>query len=689
MVKRLSYRALLLAILLASPLLVFASPARAATFVVITTQDAPHTMPLGGDCTSTLPGNPCTLRAAVQAANFLGGTHTIALGVAGVYQLTVTGVGESAAAAGDLNVNGANLTILNTSGGAIAINGNATDRVFDIGTTAAAQVSLSNVTIQNGTPGGSCCPVLESGGGGVRVRSGSSLTLTSVTVSGNRGGVPSPTGNGGSGGGILNSGTLVLSNVVVSDNEASGTFSGAGSSGGGILNEGTATITNTTIARNTAGGGGSGSANGPGQGGGISSTGALSLTNATISGNTARGAPFFGEGGRGGGLAIGAGTATLTNVTITGNTVGQGGLNNGSPPGIGGAINRSGGAATLASTIVANSVGASNCAGAIVSAGSNLSSDASCGFNAPGDLNNANPQLGPLADNGGATATHALLPGSPAIDAVQSACPPPATDQRGFLRPAGPRCDIGAFELGAVSPTPTSTPTVTPTRTLTPTVTPTPTATRTPIATPTPTVLTVQQAISLVRVSGQQSTPCASQVGQTCQVGGAVRGSGTVVGSMTWNLTATTPPGVAPGTIAVAVFSTTAGLQGFSCAPLAAGGAMVSCVGTTAANALQSSVVTVVFAPGVMAVGTVSGPGGGATAGNPGGILTLPLLPPPLPLLPPAPLPLLVPPPVADRQGAAPRLEVPVIPEGDSLALLLTGLIVIFGGAAMRQHRRR
>jgi hypothetical protein len=60
--------------------------------------------------------------------------------------------------------------------------------------------------------------------------------------------------------------------------------------------------------------------------------------------------------------------------------------------------------------------------------------------------------LGPLADNGGRTETHALLPGSPAIDAIAEAdCidlagSPVAEDQRGVDRPQGAGCDIGAFE---------------------------------------------------------------------------------------------------------------------------------------------------------------------------------------------------------------------------------------------------
>jgi hypothetical protein len=63
----------------------------------------------------------------------------------------------------------------------------------------------------------------------------------------------------------------------------------------------------------------------------------------------------------------------------------------------------------------------------------------------------SNPLLGPLQNNGGPTQTHALLAGSPAIDAVTSGCPPPPTDQRGVLRPQGAACDIGAYELGAIS----------------------------------------------------------------------------------------------------------------------------------------------------------------------------------------------------------------------------------------------
>ena len=52
-----------------------------------------------------------------------------------------------------------------------------------------------------------------------------------------------------------------------------------------------------------------------------------------------------------------------------------------------------------------------------------------------------------LASNGGPTQTHALLPGSPAVNAITSACPAGAIDQRGVPRPETSACDIGAFEL--------------------------------------------------------------------------------------------------------------------------------------------------------------------------------------------------------------------------------------------------
>ena len=120
----------------------------------------------------------------------------------------------------------------------------------------------------------------------------------------------------------------------------------------------------------------------------------------------------------------------------------------------GGGIANFEGTLTLANTILANSLSGGDClndGGLLTPAGVNLVEDGSCGASAdPTHFLTGDPQLGPLAPNGGPTQTHALLVGSPAIDAVpMDQCPPPADDQRGVARPQGATCDIGAFELEA------------------------------------------------------------------------------------------------------------------------------------------------------------------------------------------------------------------------------------------------
>jgi len=110
---------------------------------------------------------------------------------------------------------------------------------------------------------------------------------------------------------------------------------------------------------------------------------------------------------------------------------------------------------TMTNSIVANSLLGGDCGGdyLITDGGANISSDDTCGFSpANGSMPNTDPLLGPLQDNGGLTWTHALLWGSPAIDAGDNAqCPP--TDQRGITRPFDGNwdglavCDIGSFEV--------------------------------------------------------------------------------------------------------------------------------------------------------------------------------------------------------------------------------------------------
>ena len=107
----------------------------------------------------------------------------------------------------------------------------------------------------------------------------------------------------------------------------------------------------------------------------------------------------------------------------------------------------------LKNTLVAGHSGG-NCAAQITSLHHNLSDDASCSLGA-NDLDNTTAGLDPagLASNGGTTQTIALLPASPAMNAVPIAdcsdaqSTPVLIDQRGFVRPVGSGCEIGAWEL--------------------------------------------------------------------------------------------------------------------------------------------------------------------------------------------------------------------------------------------------
>ena len=205
--------------------------------------------------------------------------------------------------------------------------------------------------------------------------------------------------------------------------------------GGAIHNHySTLTLTDSTLSGNSA----------RRLGGGIYNfSGTLNLTNSTISGNSAT--------GDGGGIFNNdIGTLTLASSTISGNSASTGG----------GIANI--GTADLISTIIAgNGVSSGpDCHGSPKSLGYNLlgTSDG-CSFTpTTDDLVNVDPNLGPLTDNGGPTETHALSPGSPAIDAITLAdCVdtegnPVTTDQRGVSRPQGPACDIGAYELEVEPP---------------------------------------------------------------------------------------------------------------------------------------------------------------------------------------------------------------------------------------------
>jgi len=201
--------------------------------------------------------------------------------------------------------------------------------------------------------------------------------------------------------------TLSIVECAVRDNTAGWSCSGIGC-------EGDLTITRSTISGNTSAPHYYPAA--------ICGLGLLlEINSSTISGNNAIGVlPLF--------------ASSILSSTITGNTGGDysGGIDNSYAAVV-----------ELTNTIVSGNSPA-DCYGPISSNGHNLDSDGSCNLTDVTDLPNTDPLLGPLADNGGPTETHALQSGSPAIGAGGAACE--ATDQRGVTRPQGDACDIGAYE---------------------------------------------------------------------------------------------------------------------------------------------------------------------------------------------------------------------------------------------------
>jgi CSLREA domain-containing protein len=278
----------------------------------------------------------------------------------------------------------------------------------------------------------------QNDGGALANSPAGTLTLSDVRFEGNsaggRGGAISSSGaldatralvrsnSATTGGGLAVSADLAtLRDSEVSGNSATG-------DGGGVRNERSLTLAGTTVAENSAA-----------NGGGIDSDFQLTLRNSTVSGNRAA--------TTGGGIVI-RGTLALTATTVTANEAGASA----------GGLFRSAGSATLRSTILAGNSAPTgpDCLNGLSSNGGNLvQQSGGCTFAPqPGDLAGVDPQLGPLADNGGPSRTHALAPTSPAVDVLGPAlCEP--QDQRGVSRPIAQTpetvlCDIGAFELGFV-----------------------------------------------------------------------------------------------------------------------------------------------------------------------------------------------------------------------------------------------
>ena len=428
--------------------------------------------------TNTNDSGPGSLRQALADANNF---DTIDFAVTGTIGLT----------SGELLV-ASSITISGPGSETLAVNGNNQSRVFHVAS--GQTVTISGLTIINGHSA-------EFGGG--IYNDHAVLMLTNCVITGNSAALHI-------GGGIHNDGTndgratLEINNSLVRNNADGGIYNDAIQAGRATLVIAYSTLSNNNgDAINNDGWSCTFCGNG---------TTSVQITNSSIMGNARAIYSDTGRANCGGECPI---TVSITNSTISGN--GDGVVNSTQSTAVvsnstisdngSGIYNYYGAIAanvdhttmsnngveirnfnspvqvTMSHTIFNVSPGGHsilNDFATVTSNGYNVSTDDGGGYlNGPGDQINTDPLLVPLRDNGGPTLTHALLPGSPAIDTGDpNFQPPPAYDQRGlgYDRVRNGRIDIGSFEVQAgATATPTITPTVTPTATPTPSASPTPT----------------------------------------------------------------------------------------------------------------------------------------------------------------------------------------------------------------------
>lgn len=448
-------------------------------FAVDTTIDGVDAAPGDGQC-ATARGT-CSLRAAVMESNALAevldswGTTAVVELPAGEYVLTLADPDpDDTGVSGDLDLR-SSIDLRGAGSALTVINGNGaqtSDRVFDIHTS--SRVRMTGLTISGGNT--------ADPGGAIR-HAGSSLVGSDIVITNNesatQGGGVSATGGGielsdceisanraASGGGIddLSGNTLRLSDCRIINNVAT-------QNGGGIIfgaSNGSLDLTRSTIADNQAGAVGGGLM--------LSSNQPVDIVDSAISGNTANeGAGIYVNQSQSGvyGISVRLRNATVSSNTAT--TVGGGLYLNGPIQALFTTIAdnaaASGGGiyvvdlrrAWLGVSVIAqnNAPTGPDCVGEVGSMGySHIGSTDGCSPTvAEGDTTGP-AGLGPLADNGGPTATHMPLAGSMLIDAKPAfnggdwrSClpyengPSIQVDQRGLVRPAGLACDKGAVEV--------------------------------------------------------------------------------------------------------------------------------------------------------------------------------------------------------------------------------------------------
>ena len=318
-----------------------------------------------------------------------------------------------------------------------------------------SNATLNNSVVQENTSSG-----YGLGGGILSWASWTAATTTTLTVSHSLIISNTAAGDGSSGGGISNvavSGQTAL--LLMTDSTVRGNQAQYGAGIGFSITDAPVPDSQGFIVRSTISDNHAVDASGVNADGGAidvtSST--VTVVNSTISGNTVAPAGYSGGGGFwvGGYAGFPPGVVHLINSTVANNSAAT----------EGGAVASWTESASASATITAvNTIVSGNSAPAgancydgvggltspFVSAGYNMEDLNTCNFDQPSDHPNTNPLLGALADNGGPSATHALLDGSPAIDAgdnaICAAVPVSGVDQRGILRPQGFVCDIGAYE---------------------------------------------------------------------------------------------------------------------------------------------------------------------------------------------------------------------------------------------------
>jgi hypothetical protein len=328
-----------------------------------------------------------------------------------------------------VNTSATNKSVVIDGGSRMTLSGEDLRQLFIV--TGSGNLTLNNINLVDGE-----------GFAGAAI----AITSANATVTINNSFLSSHNAGNNNGGAIFNVGTLTINNSNLGANRST-------KFGGAIFNNGgTVTITNSTLINNEAQEGGAV----------FHSEGTLTIDRSAVRTNRAT--------SQGGGLYLNTGAAVVVNSTFFDNRAAAGGgaiflkgntltvtnaTFNKNRADTGAALWNSAGQTTVKNTIFsgsrnhADTAGSLNCDGpSATSAGRNIISDNTCVPN-PGNMGDkfsTDPKLESfINDNGGPTRTFMLLADSPAIDYGQGC---PATDQRGYPRPIGAGCDVGAVERG-------------------------------------------------------------------------------------------------------------------------------------------------------------------------------------------------------------------------------------------------